>query len=211
MTIQWGLFVPGVLLLLFPADRLLSSRIELRSFDCFHRLGGTARGRPWWWVLALWLDPLRGFAGAYLLCEASAANFTPWAILSKSAYAMVVALVAAGVLVQTLTRRGDDGVLLAPLGFVAGVAFALMPWSAALIGVITGLLGLFGFRQFYAYFVFGGVTLGILGFVLAAPGIWVLPAAGVFLLPVLTGIVTNSTLELPARKPSVGRARQICP
>src|SRR5689334_14674174 len=38
MTIHWGLFVPGVLLLLFPADRLLSPRVELRSFDCFQSL-----------------------------------------------------------------------------------------------------------------------------------------------------------------------------
>lgn len=201
MTIQWTLFVPSVLLLLFPTDRLLSSNVELRSFDCFHRLGGVSHARPWWWVLALWLDPLRGFAGTYLVREALAANHTQWEAVSKIAYAAVVALMALAVIVQTFTRRGDRGVLLAPLGFVAGVALALMPWPVALIGVVTGLLGLFGFRQFYAYFAFGGIAIGVLGFILAAPGIWIVPAAGVFLLPVITGVVADCTLELPARKP----------
>lgn len=200
MTIQWALFVPSVLLLLFLADRLLSANVELRSFDCFHRLGGVSPARPWWWVLALWLDPVRGFAGAYLVREALAANHTQWETVSKPAYAAAVALLALAVVVQTFTRRGDRGVLLAPLGFVAGVVLALMPWPVALIGVVTGLLGLFGFRQFYAYFAFGGVAIGVLGFVLAAPGIWIVPAAGVFLLPVVTGVVADCTLEVPARK-----------
>ena len=39
MTIHWSLFVPGMLFLLYPADRLLSSLVELRSFDCFQRGG----------------------------------------------------------------------------------------------------------------------------------------------------------------------------
>lgn len=67
MTIHWSVFVPGVLLLLYPADRLLSSLVELRSFDCFQNLDNSPRYRPWWWVPALWIDPLRGFAGTWLL------------------------------------------------------------------------------------------------------------------------------------------------
>ena len=67
MTIHWSLFVPSVLLLVFPADRLLSSLVELGSLDCSQGLENGPRHRPWRWVPALWLDPLRGFPGTLLL------------------------------------------------------------------------------------------------------------------------------------------------
>jgi hypothetical protein len=45
MTIYWSLFVPEVVLLLYPADRLLSSLVELR--DCFQYPENSPRYRPW--------------------------------------------------------------------------------------------------------------------------------------------------------------------
>lgn len=205
MTIQWGLFLPSLLLLLFPADRLLSSQVELRSFDCFRGLGEGSSARPWWWVPALWLDPLRGYFGADLLRNALGAGYTRWVVVSTPAYVSLIALIAIAVVAQTLTRKGDHGVLLAPIGFASGVSAALTPWAVAVIAVATALLGLFGFRQFYAYFVFGGIATGVLGSILNVAPIWVVPAACVFLLPVVTGVLTNSTLELPARNSSGSR------
>jgi hypothetical protein len=212
MTIHWGLFVPGVLLLLFPADRLLSSRVELRSFACFQSLENSPRFRPWWWVPVLWLDPLRGFFGAYLLRRAFAIGSTTWELVPKAEYAALVALLAVAVVGQTFTRRGDRGVLLAPLGFVAGIVGALTPWPVALIALVTALLGLFGFRQFHAYFAFGLGAVTLLGPVLDVGMMWIVPAVGVFALPIIAGLVTDSTLELPTRNsagPSVRTARSI--
>jgi hypothetical protein len=202
MTIHWGLFVPGVLLLLFPADRLLSPRVELRSFDCFQSLENSPRFRPWWWVWALWLDPLRGFFGAYALQHALTISSTDWEFVPKAGYALLVALLAVAVVTQTFTRRGDRGVLLAPIGFVAGVVAALMPWLVAAIGIVTALVGLFAFRQFPAYFVFGVGAVAVLGFTLDARVMWIVPAMGVFALPFMTGLITGSTLELPTRNSS---------
>ena len=45
MTIYWSVFMPGVLLLLYLADRLLSRLVELRSFDCFQNLENSPRYR----------------------------------------------------------------------------------------------------------------------------------------------------------------------
>jgi hypothetical protein len=202
MTIHWSLFGVGVLLLLYPADRLLSSVVELRSFDRFQNLEDSPRYRPWWWVPALWLDPLRGFFGTLLLMRALEIPALTWALTPKPAYSLLVGIVALGVLSQTFTRRGDEGVLLAPIGFVAGLVAALTPWSVASIGIVTATVGLFGFRRFQAFFACGLIGVCLLGVVLDAGMMWVGPAVGVLALPLLAALVTGSTLEVPTRNAS---------
>ncbi len=199
LTIHWALFVPGALFLLFPADRLLSSKVELRSFDCFQSLENSPRFRPWWWVPILWLDPLRGFLGAMWLQRSLDFGPSSWELVSKPEYALLIAVLVVAVFLQMFTRRGDRGVLLAPLGFVAGIVIALTPWPVALPAIATSLLGLFGLRQFSAYFAFGLVAVLLLGIVLDARMIWIVPAAGMLALPILLELVTGSTLELPTR------------
>jgi hypothetical protein len=202
MTIHWTLFVPGVLLLLYPADRLLSSLVELRSFDCFQNLENSPRYRPWWWVPVLWLDPLRGFLGTILVQRAAGITGVTWDLTPKPEYALFVAVIAVGVLCQTITRRGDAGVLLAPIGFVAGAVTALAPLAVALIGIVTAALGLFAFRQLHAFFAFGLMAVGLLGLVLGAGMMWIAPAVGVLSLPIVAGLVTGSTLEISTRNGS---------
>jgi hypothetical protein len=93
-------------------------------------------------------------------------------------------------------------VRLAPLGFVAGIVGALTPWPVAAIAIATSLLGLFALRQFHAYFAFGIGAVGLLGVVLDTHLMWIIPAAAAFALPIIAGIVTGSTLELPTRNAS---------
>lgn len=208
MTIEWSLFVPGVLLLLFPADRLLSAKVELRSFDCFQNLQNSPRYRPWWWVPALWLDPLRAFGGTFLLLRALSIQPLAWRLSSVPAYVLLLTVLTAGVLCQTFTRRGDRGVMLAPMGFVGGIAMALTPWPVSLLAIVTGVLGLFALRQFHWFFAFGLVAVGLLGFVLGTNVVWYAPAIGAFALPIVLGLVTDSTLELPTRNDSGPRSLQ---
>jgi hypothetical protein len=205
MTIHWSLFVSGMLLLLFPADRLFSPQVELRSFDCFRRLGAGGAFRPWWWVPALWLDPLRAYCGADLLQRGLGIQSTAWEVTPVSAYVLLLAIVVVAVIAQTVTRRADRGILLAPIGFVSGIAAAFTPWPVTVIGVAAAFLGLFAVRQFHAYFGFGLVAIALLGFVLDAPAMWIIPTVGVFALPLAAGVITNSTLELPVRDASGGK------
>ena len=58
---------------------------------------------PWWWVPVLWLDPVRAFAGAWLLLRAlDLALLEPPALLALSIAAVVL---AASVILQCLTTR----------------------------------------------------------------------------------------------------------
>ena len=87
---------------------------------------------------------------------------------------------------------------------MAGVVVALTPLTVALIGIVTAALGLFAFRQFHAFFAFGLAAVCLLGTVLGVGMMWIGPAAGVFALPILAGLVTGSTLEVPTRNASGG-------
>lgn len=200
MTVNGLEFVPALVLLLIPADRLLSAHVELRCFDCFRRMGGSFR--PWWWVPALWLDPLRAFGGTLLLRQSLTLNTAYWPLADPSAYAMMMTIVGLGIAAQVFTLRAGRGVLLSPIGFVSGIAVALTPWPVGLIGVVVAFLGLFGFRQFYAFFAFGVIAIPLLGLLLEAPPMWIIPAACGFALPVVTGLITSSTLEFPVRDSS---------
>lgn len=198
MTIHLSLFAPSLLLLLFPADRLLSSTVQLRSFESFRSLENSPRHRPWWWVAALWVDPLRALAGTLLLKHALALESADWAFTPKPAYGVLIGVLGLAVLSQLFTRRQPD-VMLAPIGFVAGVVAALIPSPVTLIGFAMATAGLFAFGQFHAFFSVAFVTIALLGLALGADIAWLAPAVGVLGLPIVASFLTGSTLELPTR------------
>lgn len=200
-----SLFAPGLLLLLFPADRLLSSVIELRSFAFFHRLENSPGHQRWWRVPLLWLDPLRGFAGAWLLTAPLRETPTSWAALPKPAYALVAAMLAASVVCQLPTRR-DRTALLAPVGFVAGMVVALVPWTVSLLGLTLATTAMLGFRQYHAFFTVGLFTVCGLGFAFRAEVPWLIPAVVVLALPIMASVATGRSLELPVRNSSARRS-----
>ncbi len=190
--------MPGVVLLLFPADRLLSAQVRLRTFESFRNLSTEATFRPWWWVPALWLDPLRGFAGVWLLQRALALGSAEWNLVPKPAYGLLLGLVLLSGYAQTFTKR-DDEVMLAPVGFVAGVIVAFLPGLVATLALVMAAIGLFAFRGFHAFFSGGLVAVTVIGLGLGAPFWWVAPAAGVCALPILGGVLSRRTLEIPTR------------
>jgi hypothetical protein len=199
MTILWPALVPGVLLLLFPADRLLSARVELRSFESFNSLVNSPNHRPWWWVPALWFDPLRACLGTLLLKHALALAPAPWAELPKTAYWTAVGTLVLAVIAQMVTRREKDA-LLAPLGFVAGLAAALVPWHVALLALASAIAALFAFRNFPVFFVAGAAVVGGLGFAFHADSAWIVPTATLLVLPVVVAFLTGTTLEIPTHR-----------
>lgn len=199
MIIHWSLFAPGLLLLLFPADRLLSARIELHSFEWFRNLENSPRHRPWWWVPALWLDPVRGLAGTWLVRRALGIDVRGEMLLHSPAYWWLIGILTAAMLSQVFTRRGEDA-LLAPMGFAVGVVGALVPWPVTVIGFTAATVGLFAFRHFLAFFGVGLAAVALLGAVLRAEALWLVPAVGVLVLPLLAGLLSGCSLELPTRR-----------
>ena len=204
MTIYWGMFLPGLLLLFYPADRLLSSVVQLRSFDCFQSLENSARHRPWWWVPILWIDPLRGLAGTLLLKQALGLNSPYWDSTPLPGYCLLLGLLVPAIWGQTHTRR-EEQVMLAPLGFVFGIVGALTSWPVALLGLIMALTGLFAFRQFHAFFAMGLAAVALVGFVMEINPHWLVPAVIVVGLPIMISIITGRTLEVPTRDSSGGK------
>ncbi len=202
MINDWVSFVPGLLLLLLPADRLLSRWVELRSYECFNSLNNSPRHRPWWWVPALWVDPVRAYAGTWLLLRAMELETVFWTMLPKAGYGVLLAAIAVGVLCQTFTRRGGGGVLLAPIGYVGGVVAALTSWPLASIGLLAAMLGVFAFRRFYAFFVSGAFALPLLGVALGEEAFWLVPMAVALLVPLVASWVSSCSLELPVRDDS---------
>ncbi|MGH9771748.1 MAG: hypothetical protein ACRD4Q_08635 [Candidatus Acidiferrales bacterium] len=198
MIIHPSLFVPALLLLVFPADRLLSSFVELRNFDSFHTLDRAARFRAWWWVPALWIDPWRGFGGAWLLTRSLDLHFKPWDVLPPFAYSLAIAVMVLGVGAQLVTRR-EPGAFLAPIGFVTGVLASLAPWTVTAIVVTIAITCMVGLRNFYAFFVAGFAAVLFLGFVMSTGPGWIVPALVALGLPVAVGLIAGRTLELPTR------------
>jgi hypothetical protein len=196
MTIHWSLFAPGLLLLLFPADRLLSRIVKLRSFEGFLTLENSPSHRRWWLVPALWLDPIRSCLGLLVLRSALDLPLTKWALIPKPAYWLMNGVLILAVLSQVFTRR-EQNVLLAPVGFLVGVVAALVPWPVSVIAFAMAAAALFALRHFSAFFSIAAAMVAIVGLLLDAGAPWIMPAMAALVLPVVVGFLAGSTLELP--------------
>lgn len=196
--------MPGLLLLFFPADRLLSSAVRLRSFDRFQSLHNSSRHRPWWWVPVLWLDPVRGFIGGWLLKQALGLVSVYWSQTSGPAYCVLLVLLSTAIWCQTYTRR-DDQAMLAPIGFLIGLIAALTTWPVALGGLLLGLTGLFAFRQFPAFFAMSMGAVALVGFALGEEPTWLIPAVLAMGIPFALSLLTGRSMELPTRDASGGK------
>lgn len=185
-----------MLLLLFPADKLLPTRADLRSFDCLSGLRDYHRRRSGLWLIALTLDPFRGFAGAWLLMHALRLSASAWPTIPFGTFGILLSVLALGTISQTITAR-DRGVLLAPIGFIGGAVIALVPGYAPLLAVALALTAMFGFRQFYAFFAAGMLVLPLLGLLFEASPAFLVGGTMMFSLPLMLAMLTNCVLEVP--------------
>jgi hypothetical protein len=203
MTIDWVLMLPALLMLLWPGDRLIFSDVELLSFD---RMGNRSeRINRRRWVYVRWLDPIRAFGGAFLLKISLPLTTDLWLYLPGKEYGLFVTVLGLGMIAQLFTRR-ETGVLLAPVGYGVGMLFALVPWPEAAVAVISGITSLFAFRQVGSFFGFAAMVVGLVGMLFETPIIWLLPAVGMLLTPVVAGLITGRSLEIPV--PAETRAKQ---
>lgn len=198
MEIEWILFLPALLLLFYPLDDGLRGRVRLRDYERLRndRLGASD---AWWRQPWVWVDPLRAFAGGWLLLHSW--TIEPplpgvWRHLPVFGSLLVLAL-AVGV--QMHTRR-DDEVLFAPVGYCAGLLFAVLPAEVAVLVVALAGVSLMAFRGWSAFFLCGAFAAGVFGFMILRVNFWMLAAVVLMLEPLLLSLMARRELMLPVAR-----------
>lgn len=195
MKINWLLFVPALLLLFYPLDHLLPGRIRLRSYESIRNDPLGARD-AWWRQPWIWINPLRSCAGGWLLhnawtIEPPLPGF--WRHLPFFGTLLVLAL-AMGV--QMHTRRADD-VLLAPVGYSAGIVFALLPPEIAVLVIMLAGACLMAFRSWSAFFFCGAVGALAFGYLILRWNFWMLATVVLMIEPVVLSLLAKRELLFP--------------
>jgi hypothetical protein len=195
MEINWGLFLPALMLLFYPLDNLLNGRARFRDYE------GIANDHldailVWWRQLWTWKDPLRGFVGAWALVHAFEIEPELLGLWQHAAHVGILLVLAVAVGVQMHTRRIAD-VVLAPIGFCAGLLFALMSPQVAILVIASAGACLMAFRGWPAFFLCGSVAAGVLGFLISGFHIEMIFAVVVMIEPLLLSMLFGRPLRLP--------------
>jgi hypothetical protein len=202
MTLNWFLFFPALALLLFPVDALLTTRrLKLRAFEHINfQSGSWARLPSAWSMPASWMDPLRAFLGIKLLGYAWVVDDFADGLASWIPVLTLCALLTLAMGVQVHTRRNLE-VLLAPIGYVAGMWLGLLSPVVAVLAVVVGVGGVIAFRSWAAFFICGAAYVSCAGFWIMGKNLYVPLCAGLAMLPWLMSAITNRTLVQPLRAP----------
>lgn len=195
MHIHWFSGIVGLVLLICPLDVFLRGNVSVRSYEKICERRGRA-ARRWWLQPGLLVDVPRAFAGGWLLRNAWTIEPPLEGIGRHLPLAVSVAFMGLALLVQMHTSR-KAGVVLAPVGFSAGLVFALLPlWVAALV-VVLAVVSLIGFRGWSAYFLSGALGAGALGFMALRFDAWMIAAVLLMMEPLLVSLLADRELVLP--------------
>lgn len=195
MQIHWLIFFPALVLLFYPLDALLRGGVRFRDYERTREqlIGGKTAG---WRQLLLWLDPLRAFLGGWLLLNSWQTDPLLPGVWNYLPFLGALAVLGAAVFVQMHTRR-DDAMLLAPVGYLSGLAFALLPPAVAVLVVVFAGACLMAFRGWGAFFFFGSVASGVFGYLVLKVNLWMLAAVLLMIQPLLVSMLLGRRLLLP--------------
>ena len=193
------MFFPALVLVFFPLDAVLPKRLKFRDFD--HLDFGEdswCRSLEAWWLPTLWMDPLRAGAGAWLLRHAWVADASLGGI-ARHAPLVASAVILAGALGVQLHTRRDRDMLFAPIGYVIGLWFGLLLSPVAALAMVVGVGCVVAFRSWSAFFVFGAIATGVIGFLLMRMDPWMLMTVALSILPWFVSAITQRVLIFPLR------------
>ncbi len=187
MIIHWGYLLAGVFVALFPGKYLRGSEYRHFEYDQLSRrlADKNKRRRRWWKMPAVWIEPLRGFAAAFLLSQAL--SLEPETV-DKTAKFLVMVLplliLTVGVTIQC-TSDQDRIKMVTPIGYLSGLIIGLLPLTIALPAVVLGASSAIAFRRWAAGHLLGGVAAAVIGYFFLGPHINVAWAAGICVWPVV--------------------------
>lgn len=195
MEINWGVFIPSLLLLLYPLDRLLPAKLKCRSYENLIDPAFRHRRRWWRWQPELWLDVVRIAVAAWFMKF----SLVPVDSAGGKLVALLLgAMLTVGLCMQMITRRKED-TLLAPLSYVLGMTFAFLPPSAAIAVFALAVVGMGAIQDFNAYFVTGAAAAAAMGYLFAGSITITAVLTAIFFLPALIGMLTGRKLLLAVR------------
>lgn len=195
MHIHWWFFIPALVLLFYPLDMLITCHVRLRDFEYMRY--GRHRRRSWWQQAWAWMDPARAFAGAYILRNSWTFPTDVPVLGNHLPFVATLAVLIFAVGVQMLTRRQE--VLFAPIGFSAGLLFAVLPAMIAVLALALALTCLMAFRGWWAYFVAGSLSAGVLGLAILRLDPWVVAGVVLLIEPFVVSWVAQRELLVPVR------------
>lgn len=201
MSIHWLSFFSGLLLLLYPLDELLPKRAGLRIYEQLTRHKNRKLTKAWWWMPVLWFSPLRAWLGVYVFKHSVSMLPGMPHLYAHVPLLMVMAVLLIAVVVQMHTRRQEDK-FIAPMGYLSGILFGLLPLSIALLAVVLATASTIAFRTWNVFFLFGAVSAAAFGYLLLKGNLWVVGATLLMLEPLLVSLLLGRTLAMPVRSSS---------
>lgn len=203
MTITWLALVGGLLLGLVPPRWLINTEVRYLRFDSiWHRIAGPQRAgqrrRRWWKFALLWIDPLRGYVVADLLCESFRASPGSSGLHAHLATVATLACLFAVVIAQTGGRTAF-GETLAPCGFLAGAMLAVVPWIVALAAIALGAANTVAIKRFTAGFVTSACATAGIGYLFLGRSIWLVACTLLVSVPLLISWFRRRSLVMPFR------------
>ncbi len=197
MIIHWGYLLAGLFFAWLPGKLLRNS--TCRYFQCEQlnrRLADKGRRRRRWWKLpAVWIDPIRGYMAVTLLQEGIQRDPLKSAM---PVLALTVLILTIGVTVQCAGSR-ERSHLVAPVGYLAGMLVAWLPWEVSVPALIFGAASAVAFRRWEAGFLTGGAFTLVLGYFFMGLGIPLLWSAGIYVWPVVLALFMQRKLVLAVR------------
>jgi hypothetical protein len=201
MEMEWLQFILALIVLFYPLNSGSNSRVRLLDYEGARNQLGASGACVWWRQFSIWADPLRACMGTWLCVHAFRFDPVLPGLWLHSGNVGILLVLCCAVAVQMHTRRGND-VVLAPIGFSAGVVFAFLPPHVAVLIVIFAGASLVAFRKLEAYFICGAMCAGVLGYLILGVQHAVVGAVVLTLQPVLLSTVTYRRMRLPlVRKP----------
>lgn len=201
MIIHWGYLLAGLLVTFFPGKFLRGSDYRHFEFDQLSRrlADKNKRRRRWWKMPAVWIEPVRGYAAAFLI--GMSFSLGPEEV-EKSVRVMATILplliLGIGMTVQCSSDR-DHSKLVSPIGFLTGLLLGWLPLAVGLLVVILGASSAIAFRRWAAGHLLGAIATGIIGYLLMGPRIDVAWAAGIYAWPVILAWFLRRKLVIVVR------------
>lgn len=198
MTVSWPVLICTLLVLFFPT-RLFTRKRVWRRLD-HPPQDETGRVRWWWATPGLVIDVACG-AGGTLLLHGYAFEAEPRAIgFSAVAPSLTAYGLLAAAVVYRLPVWGGPRVCAAPVAFMAGILWAVLPPMAAGTATVLALCTALALRSLAGAFIAAAIAVMAAGLLFKAPRFDLVMVATLSFLPVVISLLSFRTLALASRR-----------